>query len=46
MLIQHKVKMYPAGNVIVVKEEVREVNFGSVKQPSDVIFFEYDGVRT
>ena len=43
MLVQHKIKLDSKGLAYVEKEYVREVNMGSVKNPSDILFFEYIG---
>ena len=43
MLIQHKLLEDIQGNMYVDKQYVREVNLGSIKQPSSIVFFEYYG---
>lgn len=43
MLLQIRTKENKDGQLEIIKERVNEVNLGSINQPSDVIFFVYDG---
>jgi len=45
MLIQHKIFKDIHGDVYVEKQYVKEVNMGSIKQPNNIVFFEYYGGR-
>jgi hypothetical protein len=42
MLIQHRV-IVAGSEFTIIKEKVKEVNFGSIKEPTDVEYFEYSG---
>jgi hypothetical protein len=44
MLIQHVKKYTENGLEIIRKEEVKEVNLGSIAKPSNVVYIEYIGV--
>ena len=43
MLVQHKLVQLPTGEFYTIKQEVSNVEFGSSRQPSDIVFFEYIG---